>query len=141
MLEKEDDNVQRAFEIRFEFRCSPFKEALIVGNLLAVGHEGFFYLFNLLSNENVQTLGMDGYFSHLYSYDGNFYVTSAGSIYCLDQNGKLIWKNSSLGIDGVFIEKFTDDNIYGSGEWDPPGGWRDFILERRSGRYIKENGG
>jgi len=50
--------------------------------------------------------------------------------------GEIIWVNNSLGIDGVIIEKFDTDKIYGSGEWNPPGGWRDFVLDINTGKYF-----
>jgi len=131
-----DDPVQHVFEIRFDYHCSPFKEALLIDDVLAVGHEGCFYLYDLVQNVNLTTIEMDGYFSNLYSYGNRVFVTSARSVYCFEKQGLLIWKNNNIGIDGVLIEKFTDHQIYGSGEWDPPGGWRDFVLDIKTGDII-----
>jgi hypothetical protein len=63
-------------------------------------------------------------------------VTDAGGLYCINKSGGITWKNANLGIDGVIINDIMDGKIHGSGEWDPPGGWRDFILEEDTGRII-----
>ncbi|RYD75367.1 MAG: hypothetical protein EOP53_16585, partial [Sphingobacteriales bacterium] len=34
---------------------------------------------------------------------------------------------------------FTKEEILGSGEWDPPGGWRNFTLDMKTGKEIKNN--
>lgn len=60
----EDDYQQiSAFEIRYEYHCSPFQQAEIVGDLLLVGHEEHFYLYDLVACQNVLALKMDGYFA------------------------------------------------------------------------------
>src|SRR6266536_2496966 len=60
------DGAKSLYEIRYEHHCSPFKQAIIAGNTLAVGHEDYFYLFNLLTRTNILRLKMEGYFGHLY---------------------------------------------------------------------------
>jgi|KBSSwiS6_1023812.scaffolds.fasta_scaffold03766_3 hypothetical protein len=125
------------YEIRYEIHCSPFKQAMIIDDLLAVGYEEYFYLFNLTINTNTLKLKMGGYFGHLYYDPDLFYITDAGGLYCIDKNGSVRWQNNSLAIDGVIIENFTEDKIIGSGEWDPPGGWRNFILNKITGSTVK----
>ena len=124
---------RQVFEIRYDFHCSPFKQAILIDNLLAVGHEGYFYLFDLTATVNKLRLSMKGYFGKLYFNDGLFFIADASSVYCLDKNGSIHWKNNSLGIDGVIINAFTNEEILGSGEWDPPGGWQDFALNKSTG--------
>jgi len=48
-------------------------------------------------------------------------------------NGELLWKTGQLGIDGVLVHKVSPTRIEGSGEWDPPGGWRPFVLTPTTG--------
>lgn len=127
----------KLYEIRYEAHCSPFKEAMIVDNLLAVGHEEYFYLFNLETNTNILRWKMEGYFGQLYFDADLFYIADAGGLYCIDKNGTIRWQNNNLGIDGVFISEFNENKITGSGEWDPPGGWRDFILDKATGFETK----
>ena len=138
IIKKEDNkNIEKIFEIRYEYSCSPFKEAIITDNILAVGHQDNFYIFDLTRQENILTLDLNGYFGHLYIHEDNFYVAHAYGIYCMDKNGNIKWNNNNLGIDGVLIFDFYSDIITGTGEWDPPGGWIDFILDKETG-ILKE---
>jgi hypothetical protein len=100
---KDNAIIKKVFQIGFEAHCSPFKDVIIQNSLLAIGHQGHFYLYDLLENISVLVLQVDGYFGHLYVNESLFYVTGSGSIYCIDEKGNLIWKNSSLGIDGILI--------------------------------------
>jgi hypothetical protein len=131
-----DNYKSSIFEIRYENHCSPFKQAFLVDTILAVGHEEHFYLFDLTTSTNVLRLKMKGYFGHQYLYENYFYVSDAGGLYCIDMYGYIRWENSNLGIDGVIIDSFTDNKIFGRGEWGPPGGWRDFVLDIESGVSI-----
>ncbi|MEO6721779.1 MAG: hypothetical protein ABIN67_15640 [Ferruginibacter sp.] len=76
---------------------------------------------------------MEGYFGRLYLNKKYFYVADACGLYCIDKSGTILWKNNNLAIDGVIINDFAKDKIFGSGEWDPPGGWREFILDEQIG--------
>jgi hypothetical protein len=130
---RNDNTVAGLYEIKYQAHCSPFKEALLVGDLLAVGHEEYFYLFNVATNKNVQRLEMNGYFGHLYYDAGLFYVADANGLHCIDKSGSVRWTNSGLAIDGVIVNQFTDSKILGSGELDPPGGWKDFLIDKATG--------
>lgn len=126
---KDHDTIKKTLEIRFESYCSPFKDIIIQNSLLAIGHQCHFYLYDFLENASLLILEVDGYFGHLYVNENLFYVTGSGSIYCIDEKGNVIWKNHSLGTDGILIERFSENEIYGSGECDPPGGWQHFVLD------------
>jgi hypothetical protein len=130
-----DGNIS-VFKIKYAFHCSPFKQAQISGNFLIVGHENYFYVFGLLNRINVLRMEMSGYFGHLYVENNLCYVADANGLYCIELKGNILWENSNLGIDGVIINRFDEDNIYGEGEWDPPGGWRPFTLEKKTGRLL-----
>lgn len=130
-----DENlIDRIFEVRYNVRCSPFKEAMLVENLLAVGFEEHFYLFNTITNESIIILKMNGYFCHLYYYKEAFYITDAYGLYCINKFGEILWSNTTLGIDGVIVMNITDNQIFGSGQCDPPDGWIDFLLDRATGK-------
>lgn len=128
-----EDNMIALYEIKYQAHCSPFKEALLVDNLLAVGHEEHFYLYNNVTNENVLRLEMNGYFGHLYFDTGLFYVADANGLHCIDKTGNIRWSNSELAIDGVIVKEFHHGKILGSGELHPPGGWEDFSVDKATG--------
>ena len=130
-----DGEEKRAFKIIYEAHCSPFRDAIIQDNLLLVGHEEHFYLYDLQARRSLLVLKLKGYFGHLYvDDDDSFYVADAQGLYRIDRNGNIGWHRESLGIDGIIIEKFTQGQIFGSGEWDPPGGWQDFVLDKKTGK-------
>lgn len=133
--EDECDYNERVFEIKFEY-SSTFSGALLVDDLLAIGYENFFCLFDIASNEVVLWLEMEWYFGYLYYNNDTFYVADASKILSIMRDGTIIWQSDVVGFDGVVIDKFTDDNIYGQGEYDPPGGWKDFILDIKTGKTL-----
>ena len=134
-LKLSDENlIDRIFEVRYNVRCSPYKEAMLVENLLAVGLEEHFYLFNTITNETIIILKMNGYFCHLYYDKEAFYITDAYGLYCINKFGEILWSNTTLGIDGVIVMNITDNEIFGSGQCDPPDGWIDFLLDRATGK-------
>jgi hypothetical protein len=129
----DNETVTGLYEIKYHAHCSPFKEALLVENSLAVGHEEHFYLFNIVTNQNVLRLKMNGYFGHLYFDREFFYVADAKGIHCIDKTGNIRWSNLELALDGVIVNECSGDRIIGSGELDPPGGWEDFSLNKETG--------
>src|SRR3569833_2484466 len=75
------------FEIRYDHRCSPFKDVMVVNNLLVAGHERHFYIFDIATNTNWLALKMQGYFGHLYFNDEYIYVTDAFGLICISFDG------------------------------------------------------
>lgn len=129
--------ITRVFEIKFDVHCSPFREALLIDSILAVGHEQYFYLFDITTHQNILRWAVSGYFGHLYYDHALFYVADANGLHCIDTNGEIRWCNRQLANDGVIVNEFTDQKISGSGDFDPPGGWKDFILDKATGIKIK----
>lgn len=125
---------EEVYEIHLEHRCSPFSQIIRTDDLLAVGREDRFFIFQTRTRTLLLDLPMDGYFSSLHFEHDNFFVTDACSVYCIEKTGHVLWQNQQLGIDGVVIHDFTGNEIRGSGEWDPPGGWKDFVLNLETGK-------
>jgi len=135
VLQSDTDTIT-VFEIRYEYHCSSFKQIEMLDNMLAVGHEEHFYLYNLNSNQLTFKYKASGYFGHLYVNDHIFYVADASGIVAIDKEGNIVWANDDLAMDGVIVSEFDDDKIYGSAELDPPGGWEDFKLDLHTGKKI-----
>jgi hypothetical protein len=125
------------YDCGYNFRS----EAVADDGLLAVGHNAFIFLYDLVGGKNLLTFQLAGYFSGLYWHEGLLFVADAGSLLCVDREGGILWRHTGLGIDGVIIEEFRGSKIYGSGEWDPPGGWQDFVLDIRTGKTLAEDVG
>jgi hypothetical protein len=87
-------------------------------------------------NRVYEAYPLDGYFGHLCTAEeleapSQAFAVLAGSaseLLSFSVNGKLCWRTGNLGIDGVIVLAVRDGVVHGSGEWDPPGGWRPFRL-------------
>jgi len=79
-------------------------------------------------------IDLGSYFGHLYLGDGYLLVASAERLIRLQPDGSIAWRSDRVGLDGVVVEEVTDGVIQGSGEWDPPGGWRPFLLALDTGQ-------
>ena len=128
-----DDGQEFLAEIRCECRNGAFREALMINNILAIGCHDYFYLFDVAKSQNIKSYKVSDFFGHVYYDDDLFYFSDYTGLYCIDFKGDIIWYNSNMAIDGVIIESFSSDKIFGAGEWDPPGGWIDFVLDKRTG--------
>jgi hypothetical protein len=129
------------FEIRYDYKCSPFNKAQIDQELLAVGYEGYIFLYDLAFRVNLLSMELCGYFDKLYWYQGILIVTDSSYVYRIDRKGNLVWRSGRLGIDGVFLERFEHDKAFGSAQHDPPDGWHDFVIDLESGSAICSDGG
>ncbi|NUM37475.1 MAG: hypothetical protein HUU50_23315 [Candidatus Brocadiae bacterium] len=72
-------------------------------------------------------------FKNLSSTDDLLLVASATDLLRFDINAKIIWHVKNLGIDGVIVEDIYGSTIIGSGDWDPPGGWKKFKISLNNG--------
>lgn len=123
--------------------CVCFQAVRSVGSKAFIGYGSRLFIVDLSTNE-VVIYEMDGYFSNLFDADDlnttaedfSVLASSSSELFAFDLDGKLLWKAESLGIDGVIAEDATSTQINGSGEWDPPGGWEPFIVDRRTGKRI-----
>lgn len=133
LIETTEEGMTQAYMIMYDVHCSPFKEARRWKGLLVVGHEEHLHLFDTEQNRPLLVEHLEGYFGHLYQDQEHCYVASGHDLLCLEMPGRIKWRTERLGIDGVIIESIEGDVLHGAGEWDPPGGWRPFSLDRRTG--------
>lgn len=136
LIEGHNDQLS-IYEIRYKAGCSPFKEAIIIDNLLAVGHEEHFYLFDIIPRRTILRLEVSGYFGQLYFNDGQFLVACASGLYSINKTGKITWQNLNLSIDGTLVTTVSDGKIYCRCQLDPPDGWKNLVLNNRTGLLIK----
>jgi hypothetical protein len=93
------------------------------------------YIVNL-EKVSVQKFPMRGYFSKLYTSPEGVLAASASDLLRFDSHGNLIWASFDLGIDGVLVEEWDGPFIRIEGEWDPPGGWRDAVINAETGEKL-----
>ena len=132
-----DEGIEHVYEIRYQYDSGSFRDAMITDDILVVGFGEYFYLFDLAANVNLIRLKMYWYFGYLYHNNKLFFVADARGIHCINTKGSIVWQNDQLGIDGVIIKEFTANRIFGIGEWDPPGGWLEFIIDKLTGTVVK----
>jgi hypothetical protein len=113
-----------------EFSC--FEQAVVWRDLVVIGLGGSVHVVPL-SGGPPRTIPLGGYFGHLYPHDEFLLVASADRLRCFDRTGRVVWTSEDLGIDGVVVTRIDGDTIHGEGEWDPPGGWRPFAIDVRTG--------
>jgi hypothetical protein len=124
-----------------QYAC--FKAVRTVGSKAFIGYGERLFIVAMSTNA-VVVYQMDGYFCDLFDTDDldttadDFCIlaSSASELFAFDLEGALLWKAQELGIDGVRAHVATTTQIRGSGEWDPPGGWEPFLLDRRTGESI-----
>jgi hypothetical protein len=85
------------------------------------------------------TIPLEWYFGHFYSGDDYLLAACAQQLLRFAENGEILWKSPELGIDGVVVNSVANGLIKGEGEWDPPGGWKPFVLYFDSGKLLVEN--
>jgi hypothetical protein len=123
--------------------ASCFQSIRFADGIVYIGFGQFVFVVAVHSGE-VRRHQVSGYFGHLYdscdleNLDSDIAVlaTSASEVLAFDHLGGLIWQQSPLGIDGVDLHEASGGRIRGEGEWDPPGGWRPFSLNSKSGAIL-----
>lgn len=133
---KENTILSTIYEIRFNSYSSTSKQIEAVNKVLIVGHEDYIYLFNTIEQKNILSLKLNGYFNQFIIEDNLIYVSDAVGLYCINIDGSVIWANSNLGVDGVIINKLEATTIRISAECDPSNGWKEFVLDKRTGEII-----
>lgn len=113
----------------------PFIEGVYWQGKIVIGFGNWLCVVDPVDDE-VSSHPMDGYFGHLYPYDGFLLAASASCLHCFSPDGHRIWIARNLGIDGVLVDDVDGDVIRGRGEWDPPGGWLDFAVKLSTGEAL-----
>ncbi len=121
--------------LKVESEFSPiFTQCEVVNKIVIVGYGDRFYMFDLDKKKIKKNILIDGYFSSFLVADDEIFVATNYHVINISFDGKEKWVSDSLGIDGIVLSRITQTELFGSGEWDPPGGWENFILNRKTGK-------
>jgi hypothetical protein len=135
-VERDGRPVMRIDVYRADLDSSPFRQAVVWRGFVVVGF-GESVHFVPLSGELPRTVPLEGYFGALYPRQDYLLVASQYRLFCFDTDGRLRWTSAELGIDGVVVKQVKGDLvIVGEGEWDPPGGWKPFAVDARTGMNL-----
>ena len=77
-----------------------------------------------------------GYFGAFHAGHDYLLVASGEDLLRLAPDGQVLWSAPNLGFDGVDVKSVVNGLIRGEGEWDPPGGWKPFVLRLDSGELV-----
>lgn len=89
-----------------------------------------------LADLDTREIPLDSYFGSFYPLENSLLICSACRLHHLDDQGDLLWTSPEVGLDGVLVSGVSSGIIEGQGEWDPPGGWRDFRLDLNRGDLL-----
>ncbi len=123
---------------------SYFQDLRCVGELIYIGYGQQVAVFSPRTGD-LASHSVDGYFGHLFTASdlesselaSSVLVASASELLRFDGTGRLLWRKSELGVDGVIVQRVQDGQIFGDAEWDPPGGWEPFRLHLDSGEAYR----
>ena len=113
----------------------PFEEAQEWHGWLVVGWGEHLYWVDPIER-SARTFPLGSYFGHLYPASDAMFVASGERLFRFDPSGSLAWCSDVLGIDGVVLESWSGEVLAGCGEWDPPGDWRPFQVDRATGKSL-----
>lgn len=122
-----------------------FKEIKTNHNVVAVLHGMHVHLYDMQTC-HISSIAFNDYVGHLYSIPdvlsdhltSDFIVTTFEYVFLVSISGGIKWRSERCAIDGVVIYRIENGVIYGSGEWDPPGGWEPFTLDLSTGTFISQ---
>lgn len=123
---------------------SYFQEVGLTEGFVFIGFGEFVFVF-ALATKSISAYELNGYFGHLYSaeelnassMDFAMLVCSASEVLSFSALGGLQWTARNLAVDGVLVESVKDGVIFGTAEWDPPGGWQSFALAIKTGELLQ----
>ncbi|MGB6632028.1 MAG: hypothetical protein WBE52_12385 [Terriglobales bacterium] len=115
-----------------ECESTPFKDAVVWGNLVFVGYGDAIYVIDP-GLRSGSIIALNSYFAAFYSASEYLLVASGTGLVRLSPEGDVIWRSPNLALDGVIVTGVDDTLVKGEGEWDPPGGCKSFMLRIDSG--------
>ncbi len=112
--------------------CIAFRKALIWHDYLVVGFGSHIHAISLTDNSSI-TIPLAEYFGELYPTQNYLLIASCSRLFRMEQDRSILWTSDQLGIDGVIVHRAESPTIRGKGEWDPPGGGRNFAVSAEDG--------
>jgi len=116
---------------------SPFvkEDAVIWGERGFVGFGNSVYIIDP-KTQSGSALRLGSYFADFYATKEYLLVASGCGLLRFSPVGDILWNTSGLALDGVIVKGVSEHRVTGEGEWDPPGGWKPFVLRLDSGELV-----
>jgi hypothetical protein len=112
--------------------CFAFQDAIVWSDHIFVGFGSHVHAI-CLRDRMAKTVALGAYYGHMYPTADYLLVASGERLFRIDPDRSVAWKSDVLAIDGVVVSNPEPPIIVGSGEWDPPGGWRPFSVFASNG--------
>jgi hypothetical protein len=116
-----------------EPECRAFEATELWAPWVVVGYGHWVHLISVESKQ-VTSFDLGAYFGHLYFFEDSLFVASCDYVFRIARDAALLWRSEQVGLDGVLISEISTEQLEGSGEWDPPGGWRPFCISAKTGK-------
>jgi hypothetical protein len=116
---------------------SPFvkQDAMIWGERGFVGFGNSVYIIDPKARSG-SVIRLGSYFAGFYATKECLLVASGCDLLRFSPAGEVLWKTSGLALDGVIVKRIDEDRVTGEGEWEPPDGWKPFVLRLDSGTLV-----
>ena len=114
-------------------QCCAFEDAILWRDNLIIGFGSWVHAIAIATRKAI-SIDVDPYFGHLYPTADYLLIASGMRLYRMEPDCSLLWESPNLGIDGVVVHEAGQQLVRGDGEWDPPGGWRPFLLSAHDGK-------
>ncbi len=111
-----------------------FRDAQYWRGFLIVGWGDAFYVIDPKSSSVIRH-NLGTYFGDIHADDA-LLIASAERVVRVARDGTIAWTSEPVGIDGVTLSDVSPDFVAGSGEWDPPGGWKPYRLRMADGLVV-----
>ena len=113
-----------------------FEDAMRWGDFVFVGFGHHVYAVRLTGEVSAH-VDLGTYFGSFHVGSTHLLIASCSRLLCLDSDAQVLWQSDELGIDGVVVHSADEAVIRGQGEWDPPGGWKAFVLDAVTGLSLR----
>ena len=128
---RKNGNQHLVLDIHAKDEITCFSGIQLFGSTVAIGFGETVHFLDL-ANLLLQSRKLDSYFGYIYapadfnleSREFAVLVASGYHLHHFTHAGEEIWRSAQLGIDGVIVQDVVPPTIIVSGEWDPPGGWK-----------------
>ena len=133
-----EDDLRPVLRVDLYADQSPFyrEDAILWGERGFVGFGNSIYVIDPNARSG-STLRLGSYFADFYWSQEYLLAATGCSLLRFSPTGDVLWKASSLALDGVWVKEVDRGLVRGEGEWDPPNGARPFVLQLESGRQVK----
>lgn len=115
--------------------CFAFQETILWRDILLIGFGDEVHAVSL-SDRSAHTVDLGAYFGHFYPITDYLLIASGERLFRMEPDRSIRWRSEPVGIDGVVVHEAGPTVVCGEGEWDPPGGWKPFVISAVDGSPV-----